>query len=211
MTFVLPIHLFLSAETFSSSKSETDVPSPGFSLPSPLAKSTENDGDRAVKTINFPVNAPEELVIKRDEEKARVSREIRGTRKRAFKLLRNPNEVRQLRSARTNPGVSKKLKCHLCRQKKDVGKLLVCTNFHLCHHAFCYDCIARTFRAKAKYLSYLKEDEGAWPCFTCRGLCKCSRCKQSLIDELNFLKESNLEKELSNKLTESHALPKQIA
>lgn len=131
--------------------------------------------------------------------KGRTSKEIRGARKRTFKLLRNTSEARQLRSARINPGIGRKLKCHLCRQKKDVGKLLVCTNFHLCHHAFCYDCIAKTFRAKAKYLSYLKEGEGTWPCFTCRGLCKCNRCKQNLIDELNCLKESILEKGQSNK------------
>jgi len=47
----------------------------------------------------------------------------------------------------------------------------------------------------------LKIEERNWPCFTCRGLCKCKRCKRALIEELNQL---NNEKTL----LEYHKYPK---
>ena len=95
--------------------------------------------------------------------------------------------VRKLRSSRTVFNVNKKkLKCHICRQKKDTAKLSICMNFKSCHHAFCHDCVNKSLHPKVKK-EHLKPNETSWPCFTCRGLCKCSRCKQNLADELNFL------------------------
>lgn len=52
------------------------------------------------------------------------------------------------------------------------------------------DCIEKNFRTKVKK-EHLKPSEKAWPCFTCRGLCKCNRCKQGLADELNLLSKEN--------------------
>lgn len=106
-------------------------------------------------------------------------------------MERNNNpmkEGRKLRSMRTVSHVTKKiLKCHICRQKKDSRKLLVCTNFQLCHHTFCFDCVDRNFHTVAKK-EHLRLNETNWPCFTCRGQCKCNRCKQNLAEELKLLK-----------------------
>lgn len=99
-------------------------------------------------------------------------------------------EGRKLRSTRTVSHVVKKmLKCHICRQKKDSGKLLICTNFQLCHHAFCFDCVDKNFHAVVKK-EHLRLNETTWPCFTCRGQCKCIRCKQNLAEELNLLRNT---------------------
>eukprot|EP00826_Nyctotherus_ovalis_P014289 TRINITY_DN13967_c0_g1_i10.p2 TRINITY_DN13967_c0_g1~~TRINITY_DN13967_c0_g1_i10.p2 ORF type:complete len:101 (+),score=7.02 TRINITY_DN13967_c0_g1_i10:796-1098(+) len=59
-------------------------------------------------------------------------------------------------------------------------------NYQLCHHAFCLDCIDKNFRGRVK-LERLGVKERNWPCFTCRGQCKCSRCKQNLANELSLL------------------------
>eukprot|EP00826_Nyctotherus_ovalis_P066789 TRINITY_DN9912_c0_g1_i11.p2 TRINITY_DN9912_c0_g1~~TRINITY_DN9912_c0_g1_i11.p2 ORF type:complete len:106 (-),score=24.54 TRINITY_DN9912_c0_g1_i11:134-406(-) len=39
-------------------------------------------------------------------------------------------------------------------------------------------------RAKKEYL---KVGETNWPCFACRGLCKCKKCRKALFDELQQL------------------------
>lgn len=81
---------------------------------------------------------------------------------------------------------SAKFKCHVCRLKKDGGKVLVCVNFGECRHSYCHGCIDRSFRTRAKK-EYLKVGETNWPCFACRGLCKCRKCRHALSDELRLL------------------------
>jgi len=129
----------------------------------------------------------------------RAMEEKRRSSKQVFKLIKREEnqikETRKLRSAITGLK-NKKLKCHICRQKKNSGRLSICTNFKQCHHAFCQDCIKRNFKSNIKK-EYLKSYEKLWPCFICRGVCKCNRCKQSLIDELNLLNEEKLNKSIS--------------
>eukprot|EP00826_Nyctotherus_ovalis_P066792 TRINITY_DN9912_c0_g1_i6.p1 TRINITY_DN9912_c0_g1~~TRINITY_DN9912_c0_g1_i6.p1 ORF type:complete len:152 (-),score=41.07 TRINITY_DN9912_c0_g1_i6:45-500(-) len=92
-----------------------------------------------------------------------------------YRVLRGSGKV-----ASTN------FKCHICRLKKDGGKVLVCINFQTCRHSYCHGCIDRSFRTKAKK-EYLKVGETNWPCFACRGLCKCKKCRKALFDELQQL------------------------
>lgn len=105
---------------------------------------------------------------------------------------KNPiNEIelkrRNLRETTSKPKrININYKCHICRDKKDNGKVLVCMNYQVCHHTFCHGCIDRNFRARAKK-ECLKIGESNWPCFACRGLCKCKRCKKALVEELNQL------------------------
>eukprot|EP00826_Nyctotherus_ovalis_P048163 TRINITY_DN5641_c0_g2_i2.p1 TRINITY_DN5641_c0_g2~~TRINITY_DN5641_c0_g2_i2.p1 ORF type:complete len:167 (-),score=13.76 TRINITY_DN5641_c0_g2_i2:43-543(-) len=80
----------------------------------------------------------------------------------------------------------KKLKCHICRDRQEGKKLVICVNYQLCKHAFCHKCIDIHFRLRAKK-EYLRAGERGWPCFVCRGLCKCRRCKRALAEELATL------------------------
>ena len=70
--------------------------------------------------------------------------------------------------------------------KKDSDHVIVCINFQECHHAYCQGCIDRLFRTRAKK-EYPRPGDKNWPCFVCRGLCKCRRCKQTLKNELFIL------------------------
>jgi len=100
-----------------------------------------------------------------------------------------------------NPGAKAKrtvikYKCHICREKKE--KVLICVNYPICRHTFCHECIDRYFRARAKK-EYLKTDETDWPCFFCRGLCRCKRCKKALLEELNQLSSTKKIVRVKNK------------
>jgi len=86
----------------------------------------------------------------------------------------------------------KKLKCHFCRNKKTQTGIVICLNYSICHHAFCYDCITKYFKNKEKRKQTIISPKN-WVCFTCRGLCRCERCKLDLIKELSILNQHNLE------------------
>ena len=86
----------------------------------------------------------------------------------------------------------KKYKCHICRDKKERGKVMVCMNYQLCHHTFCQGCIDKCFRMRFKK-EHLKTEDENWPCFICRGICKCKRCKKVLADEFLLLSSKNPE------------------
>ncbi len=90
-----------------------------------------------------------------------------------------------------------KFKCHICRQKREQPKLVLCVNFEMCHHAFCQGCIERHFRNEAKK-DHLRTSTVNWVCFVCRGLCHCEKCHLSLVKELSLLNDDLRENEAPN-------------
>lgn len=90
---------------------------------------------------------------------------------------------RTYKLTKLNLEMKKKIKCHVCREKQEGRKIIICTNYQSCKHSFCHKCIDTHFRTRVRK-EYLKNNEENWPCFVCRGLCKCKRCKAALASEL---------------------------
>ena len=102
-------------------------------------------------------------------------------------IKRKRPELRDLKNVEETKS-RQKLKCHFCRQRKDIIALVICLNYKECHHAFCYECISKHFKNK-ETRKIPKIAKNNWVCFTCRGLCRCDRCKLDLIKELSFLSD----------------------
>ncbi len=135
------------------------------------------------------------------QEKSEPDEACPASRKRELRFLWVNHDLqtaaalgsRTLRSATKGKLVAarepkKPMKCHVCRERMESFKLVACANFASCHHAFCFGCLDRHFKAETKK-ERIRKGAQNWVCFACRGVCRCPRCKLEVRREIDQLRE----------------------
>jgi hypothetical protein len=100
-------------------------------------------------------------------------------------------QTRELRSAtKRQSHLQKGIKCHICREVLEKFMLFVCMNYSSCKVALCMMCMKRNFKKESKK-DHINKNRDNWVCYSCRGMCKCIHCENSIKMDIAILRASS--------------------